>query len=626
MKIGSKATAIVLLFAALVLVNYLASSIPLRIDATADQLYTLSPGTLTLLGKLDDPVALELYFSKSASGLPIFYKNYADRVQEMLRQYVRASHGKLQLTIVDPRPDTPEEEKATAAGLTPQMMSNGEHLTFGLVASQTDRQKAIPIFTPQREPFLEYDLSQLISSVHDSERKKLGLLTSLPLQAPPQMPMMRRLQPARQSQFVVSEWENSFDLVPVESSASELPANLDALAIIHPQNLSPELQFAIDQFILAGKPVLIAVDPSSQYFKRQSGQAGQFGGPQPNVSSNLPDLFKAYGVTYKADTIVADLENAAPVSSEEGVVRYPAWLALNKKAFNAKALPTAQLNSLVFIEAGSFEVKPEPDLTITPLVETSLQTGELPAMMVSMSRPEDLAQQVKASGKKTLAVLLQGKLKSAFPNGRPAGASTKDEKLEVPKEKSQPPSNSLKESSGTTTLVLVADTDWLLDDFSVRRLNFLGSQTAEPLNDNLAFASNTVEFLTGSKELISIRGKGSSQRPFAVVHAMEVEAQKKYQEKLTGLDARLKEIQDKLASLQGKKSEGNRLIASPEVTKAIEDFQKQEAAMRGERRAIRRALREGIDQLENSLLALNLLASPLLLGVFGFWFYRHRRK
>src|SRR3954465_11084376 len=163
MKFGSKTLAIVLLLVGLVLVNYLASSIPVRLDATAESIYSLSDGTKKMLGKIEEPVSIDLYFSKDASGLPIAYKNYAARVQEMLRQYVRASHGKLTLNVINPRPDTPEEERATAAGLQPQVVpATGESLYFGLVATQADQQKSIPALTPQRESFLEYDLSQLV--------------------------------------------------------------------------------------------------------------------------------------------------------------------------------------------------------------------------------------------------------------------------------------------------------------------------------------------------------------------------------------------------------------------------------------------------------------------------------
>ena len=107
---------------------------------------------------------------------------------------------------------------------------------------------------------------------------------------------------------------------------------------------------------------------------------------------------------------------------------------------------------------------------------------------------------------------------------------------------------------------------------------------------------------------------------------MEVEAQKKYQEQLVALEARISETQSKLSQLQGKATESGRLVATPEMQKAIEDFQKQEAGMRRERREIRRALREDIDALGNRLLVINLLATPILVGAFGLWFYRSRRS
>ncbi len=630
MKFGSKALAIALLFVGLVLVNYLASSIPARLDATAESIYSLSPGTKTLLGKIEEPVTLDLYFSKDATGLPIAYKNYATRVIEMLRQYVRASHGKLTLNVINPKADTPEEEKATAAGLTPQVsQQGGDQFFFGLVVTQADQQKNIPAFTPQREQFLEYDLSKLIYGVQQLDKPKLGLLTSLPIQGSSpqdmQMMMMMRQQPTP-GQYVAEEWAQSFNLIKVEATATELPANLDSLAIIHPENVSSKLQFAIDQFLLSGKPVFLALDPSSQYFKRQGGQQAMMGGPTPNVSSDLPTLLGAYGITYDPQKVVGDLENATQVQTGAGgVARYPIWLSLRKNNFSQKALPTAQLSSAMFIESGSIAQKPGSGLTFTPLVETSASSGDIASMMLQFAQPDDVSKQITPSGKKTIAALVTGKFKTAFPDGAPKDEAKPDEKKDEKKPEPAKAADSLKESKGTSTLFVIADTDWLFDDYSVRKFNFFGQTAAEPFNDNLAFASNTVEFLGGSQDLISIRGKGTSLRPFDVVRKMEVQAQKQYQDKLTALDARLQQVQSKLTELQGKKTEGNRLVASPEVAKAIEDFQKQSAQMRGERREIRRALREDIDALENKLLVINLLASPLLVGAFGFWFYRSRK-
>ncbi|MEY2877726.1 MAG: hypothetical protein RLZZ15_106 [Verrucomicrobiota bacterium] len=632
MKLSGKALALVLLFVGLVLVNYLASSIPVRLDATADSIYSLSPGTKSLLGKIEEPVSLTLYFSKDASGLPIQYKNYATRVSEMLRQYVRASRGKLTLTVVNPQPDTPEEEKATAAGLTPQVSrQGGEQFFFGLVVTQADLQKNIPAFTPQREQFLEYDLSKLIYSVQQLDKRKLGLLTSLPLQGTDpqqmQMMMMMRQQP-QPSQMVIAELEQSFQIIRVEASATELPANLDALAVIHPQGVTPKLQFAIDQFLLAGKPVFLAVDPASQHFKRQSNPQQQMMGQAPqNVTSDLPVLLNAYGIAYDPQKVVGDLENATEVrTGQNSTARYPIWLSLRKPNFSEKSLPTAQLNSAMFIESGSLSQKPGTGLTFTSLVETSAAAGDIASMMLQFAQPDDVAKQITASGKKTIAALVTGKFKSAFPDGAPKDEPKPDDKKDDKKPEPAKSADALKESKGTSTLFVIADTDWLFDDYSVQKMNFFGQTAAQPINDNLAFAANTIEFLGGSQDLISIRGKGTSLRPFEVVRKMQVDAQKQYQAKLTALDANLQDVQKKLSELQGKKTEGNRLIASPEVAKAIEKYQKDAAAARVERRKTSRALTVDIDRLETKLLIVNLAVSPLLVIGFGFWFYRSRRS
>lgn len=630
MKPSGKILAIALLFIGLVLVNFLASSFPVRLDTTAERIYTLSPGTQALLGKIEEPVVLDFYFTKSATGLPIAYKNYATRVEEMLRQYARASRGKLTLNIIDPRPDTPEEEKATAAGIQPQLIpTTGEQIQFGLVAIQADQQKTLAALNPQREQFLEYDLSQLVYSVQQIDKRKLGLLTSLPLQGTSaqeaQMMMMMRQQP-KPGQFVATEWEKTFEIIRIEPGATELPPGLDVLAVIHPQDVAPKLQFAIDQFILGGKPVFLAVDPASQHFKRQANpQQPMMGAPTPNVASDLPALLTAYGVAYDPQKIVGDLENATQVQIQGGqIARYPVWLNLRRANFSATSATTGQLNSTIFIESGAFIATAGATTTFTPLIQSSASSGELAAMTLQFAQPDAIARQIIPSGKKTVAALVTGKFKTAFPAGAP-----KDDKPADPAGAATPPSpttDSLKESKTSSTLFIIADTDWLFDDYSIRKMNFFGQTAAEPINDNLALAANSLEFLSGSSDLISIRGKGNSLRPFEVVRTMEINANQKYQEKLSELETRLQSVQQKLSELQGKKGEANRLVASPEVTKAIADFQKQQAAMSGERRQIRRALREDIDQLENRLLILNLLAAPGLIGIFGLWFARSRKK
>jgi ABC-type uncharacterized transport system involved in gliding motility auxiliary subunit len=633
MKPGIKLLAVALLFAGLVLVNYLASSLPSRLDLTAQKIYTLSSGTKALVAKIEEPVQLDLFFSRSSTTLPISIKNYAERVREMLGQYVRSARGKITLNVIDPKPDTPEEERATAAGIAPQTWpASGEQFYFGLVAIQAEQQKVIPALVTDREQFLEYDLSQLLYQAQLVDRRKLGLLSGVPLR--PEMDYMA-MQSGRmpQNQMVISEWEKTFEIVPIEATAEVLPANLDVLAVIHPQNLSSKLQFAIDQFLLAGKPVFVAVDPSSRYFRARGNQMAMMGGPTPNVSSDLPVLFKGWGIVYDPQSVVGDPVEAMPVGgiSPGSVVRYPIWLNVTKDYLNGTALPTSQLESMLLVEAGSFSLKDGSGLTLTPLLESSAQSGTLMGMAVGMTPPEELGRQITPSGKKVLSALIQGKFPSAFPDGLPAEPVKPEAKPEEKKPGSTPAAAAktppaLKASVTKSTLLVIADTDWMFDDYSVRKLNFLGTTAAEPINDNLDFAANALDFLSGSQDLISIRGKGISLRPFKVVEDMEIKAQQKNQEQLTSLEEKLRKVESQLTELEGKKTEGGRLVATPEITKAIDDFRHEQVKLRASRREIRKSLREGIAALENRLLILNLFATPVLVGCFGGWFYYRRRK
>lgn len=620
MKPGlAKTLAVALLAVALLLINFLATRLPVRGDLTAGKIYTLSDGTRSLLGKIEDPVALQFYATRDTAGLPTQYKNFAARVEEMLRAYVRASKGKLTLEVISPAPDTPEEEKAQAAGLQPQQApGTGEAFYLGLVAIQADQQKSIPTFSPQREELIEYDVSALIHSVQQVTKPRLGVLTKLPLAGQPFSMMNQRPQ---RGQLIRDEWARSFEVVTIEPDFTALPEKLDALAVLHPTGLKPAQEFALDQFILSGKPVLLALDPSSTWFKRQGGQQAMFGGPQPDVSSDLPTLLKAYGIKYDAQQVVGDQALATPVNAGNGqVARMPVWLSLTEKNLNSGSPATAQLGSIMLIEAGSVSVDTREGRETIPLIETTATAGTVPGFTLQFAQPDEVSKSLVAgTEKKTLAALVRGPLKTAFPAGKPKDADATD------KDKPADPAASAALTEGKGTLLVIADTDWLLDDFSVRRQSVFGQEMVQPLNDNLFLGSNAIEFLAGSPDLIALRGKRSAQRPFTVVADMETAAQKKYNAQLSALETRISEVQSKLSELQGKSPEGGRLVATPEVLKTIEEFQAQELQMRRERRDIRRALREDIDALETKLLVINLLATPVLLGVFGLWFARHRR-
>lgn len=624
MKIGEKSTIVLLLLAALVLINFLASSYPAKLDLTAQRIYTLSKGTRSLLAKIEEPVDLQFYFSRSLEGLPISFKNYATRVEELLRQYEAAANGLIRLEVIDPEPDSEEEEAAARAGIRGQSLQNGGALYFGLSAAQADNQAVIAFFTTNRESFLEYDISQLLYSVQQFDKPRLGLLTSLPLRSPTAMPMPGQPRPAP-DQVVLGEWERTFEIIDIQASDTDLPDNLDLLAVIHPQEPGPQLVYAIDQHVLAGKPLFLALDPSSRHFKDQGGQNQMFGRPPPNVSSDLPNLLAAWGVTYESQQVVGDNTLASQVITNQGNVRFPVWLTLPEGQFNADLLPTSTLKTMLMIEAGSFTLSESEDLKLVPMIQTTASAGNVASMMLNFTPPEELGRQINPAGEpKILAGLIEGAFRTAYPNGRPAdpAGGTGDE----PDEAESPDPPGLKTSTRPGTVMLVMDTDWLLDTYSVRRMNFLGMTALEPLNDNLSFGSSCLEYLGGSEDLISIRGKGTILRPFKVVQRMEVAAQERHQAQLEEVEARLREVQNQLNQLATEQTEGRRLVATPEIQKSIEDFRAQEASVRAERRKIRKALREDIERLETVLLLANLLIVPVGIGLLGVVFFTRRNR
>ncbi len=623
MKTTSKWVALILLVAGLFLVTIITSFIPGQVDFTSENIYTLSDGSKALLKKVEEPITLDYYFRRSAEEVPIHFKNYATRVEALLRQYKSSGGGNIVLNIIDPKPDTEEEEEAIRSGLSNQRLPNGDNFFFGLKAVQAEQEETIPVFDPKRESFLEYDLSRLLHRVQQLDLPKLGVISSLPVISGYQPGMMPPGQQPPADWAVIEELRASFTIEQVAAEDTELPDDLDILAIVHPAGLSDSILYEIDQFVLSGKPVFIAVDPSSDVQKRSMSQQQRMMGGMPSTSSDLPRLFDKWGIDYDPLYFVADIKNAENVMMGQGgnATRYPAWHKIVD--LSDEAPPTAELNQMFLVEPGSFRVESDSGLKLTPLMVSSEESGRLTASLLNFTPPDELTRQVDPDGKTyVLAGILNGRLSTAFPDGKPKNEEETEGDTGDGGEKS------LKESAGESTLVLIADTDFLSDNYSVRRINFLGMRGLQPLNDNLAFVSNSLEYLAGSEDLISLRGKGTVVRPFTVVRDLESKAQEKFQLEYEDLQEELKDVQGKLSDLQAQQGGRQRLVAGSEVRKLIEDYREEEADKKAELRNIRKKLREDIESLERRLALMNLLAVPCLVGFagIGFFMLRHKRQ
>jgi ABC-type uncharacterized transport system involved in gliding motility auxiliary subunit len=622
----NKWTAAALVLAAVIMLSVIGSRLPGQLDMTATGDYTLSDASKRMVAAIEEPVQLEFYFSRSLEGLPIQLKNYSTRVESLLQQYARANRGAVDLRIIDPRPDTDEEQAAIRSGLQAQPLPSGENLFFGLVAHAAENTAAIAFFNPNRESFLEYDISQLIHQVGRIQQPVIAVLSSLELdpQQPPN-PMQRN---APSGPAFLTELRRSADVRIIEDP-EQLDASIDVLLVLHLQQPDEAMLYAIDQFVLSGRPALLAVDPSS--YNQRSSQANPMMGMQgmPNVSSDLQPLFSAWGVRFDPATVVGDQQLAAPVSTQAGgpPTRYPVWL--NFTSIESTSPLLATLNNLLLVEAGHFNMADEAveGIVFEPLLQTTATSGDVAAASLAFSAPEQIARNLAVDDvPRTLAATLTGPLSSAFPDGPPADESSDDDSADAadPAPASFPADHLAQAEKAT--VILLGDSDFLADDFSVRIMNLFGTRAMTPINDNLSLLFNIVDSLTGNPELIALRGRGTAQRPFTKVSELELQAQAAYQQQLETLEQRLSEVRSRLAELQQRAPQAGQLIADDATRSAIEEFRLEEAEVRSEQRQIRKRLREDIEALNLRLALINLLCAPLLIAGGGIWYLSRRTR
>ncbi|MBR2981702.1 MAG: GldG family protein, partial [Kiritimatiellae bacterium] len=209
------AVALALIAAVIASANLIISSLPLRIDLTAEKLYTLSDGSKAVLGKLEEDVTLKFYFSASSAEMPMAIKTYATQVKNLLKEYELAGGGRVVLESYDPKPDSDAEEWAQRYGVEPQNVNPfGLPVYFGLVAVCGDREETLAAISPRTESTLEYDVTRLVTRVAWPERPVVGLMTSLKGvlgQQPNQMMMMQGMRP-QPGWAAFTELQKDYDL------------------------------------------------------------------------------------------------------------------------------------------------------------------------------------------------------------------------------------------------------------------------------------------------------------------------------------------------------------------------------------------------------------------------------
>lgn len=577
-----------------------------RLDLTEQKLYTISDGTRQILAELDEPINLYFFYSdKVAKDLPVL-RNYAQRVQEMLKAYQMHADGKIRLHLIDPEPFSENEDKAAEFGLQSiPLQQGGDSIYFGLAGTNAlDDVQVIPFFALDQEEHLEYELSRLVQTLAKPELPVVGVLSGLPMTGG--FDMMTR-QPSA-PWMVLEQVRQLFEIETLKSDVDEIPEKVSVLWLVHPKSLSEQTLYAIDQFVLRGGKLMVFVDP---YAEADTGDLP--GELAMDRSSNLEELFKAWGLRLVPDKVLGDGAYAMSVSMGRGErpVRHAGWLNLPRKALDPTDIATAGLESITLATAGILEQVEGAETRFTPLLQSSEYAMPFDAQRFAMlSNPEELIRELEPTGERyTFAARIDGPAHSAFPEG-----------IEGRKD-------GLKQADNINVIV-VADTDLLTDRMWVQVQDFFGQRIPQPWADNGSFTINALDNLAGSEALISVRSRGRFSRPFVVVEELQRAAEQRFRDKEQALQARLAETEQQLAALQGSDDPSKVLELTAEQQSALQRFIQQKLEIRKELREVRYQLNADIEALGRTLKIINIALVPALLtlGVLTLWLWRRRRR
>ena len=586
----------------LVAVNILARRyLPQRLDLTAERLYTLSAGTKQTLARIDEPITLRFYYSARLGEAIPAYGVYAERVRELLDQYVAAAHRKLRLEVFQPQPFSDEEDRAVALGLQGvPLNSQGEQVYFGLAGTNsTDDQQTIPFFAPERERLLEYDLTRVVHALAFPKRVVVGLISGLPLNgAAPASPQGQNAKPMA----VLEQLRQLYDVELLPAALDAVPTGTDVLMLAQPQNLPQQTLYAIDQFVLQGGRAIVFADPYSELLARGGHRAGGA------ADSGLALLFKAWGLKLLPDTVAADRQAARRVmvpdanGSSGQPMDYVAWLDLRAGELNRDDVITASLRQVTMASAGILEPVAGASTKLDPLITTSPdamklrveQVAALPDVggLLTHFKPDDT--------RYVLAAHVTGEADTAFPDGPPQASRATGELL--------------RHSLHPLNLVVVADSDMLDDRFWARTQDFFGRQVVVPVAGNADFVANAIEVLAGGEDLVGLRSRGSSARPFEVVERLQRDADERYAAERSALERKLQQTQAKLRDLtQGEPASANPSL-SPEQARAVDGFRTDLLTTRRQLRTVQAALRQNIAALKLILEFFDIALVPIIVA------------
>ncbi|MBU2596986.1 MAG: Gldg family protein [Planctomycetes bacterium] len=613
-----------------------------KVDITEQRIYSLSNGTKAILGKLNQPITMKLYYSSTAAikgpDQIRYFNNYYKFVRLLLEEYVSASNGMVKLEVIDPRPYSDDEVAAMRYGLKKFPITQEENFFFGLVVqTQFGVEKNIPFFSPSRQNFVEYDISYLVDTAITRQKKRVGILSSLNIMGDEVSPYMARMMQLQGQQpkgpwNIVKQFRLQYEVRSIPKDVNKIE-DIDILLVVHPRDFSEQTLFAIDQFAVNGGRTIVCVDPFCVADEpKQSPMQMQ---TEHNPSSNLEKLMVNWGLEMPKDTYAGDRSLALEGAMRAGdrPQRIIGFLETKPECFNRNTPMTSELNQVRFLYSGVLKQMQMSDedkklIERTPLVITTSKGNSWMASQYEVMSPDAgslMKKFIDGTEPVAMAYLVTGKFKSAFPNGidievdAPENAGDANAPKKVKKH-----IEAIAAAKGNCAVAVFADVDFFSDMVAYSETIF-GTMV---IGDGGNLLLNAIDDFCGSSELIFIRSRGNFKRPFVVVDKIETEAEAQTAQEEAKINAEIAGFENELNTILGSAKQGQEEIVGSSILAKKKELELKILEARKQLKQIRRTRLQRIESLGNRLRNFNMLAAPAVILAIAIVLsiYRGARK
>jgi ABC-type uncharacterized transport system involved in gliding motility auxiliary subunit len=365
--------------------------------------------------------------------------------------------------------------------------------------------------------------------------------------------------------------------------------------------------YQIDQFVLHGGRLLAFIDPMAE--SDRGDPSDPMAQMQAGSASTLDPLLGAWGVQFNNQKVLGDLQYGIGSGNQ----RHIAIISVPGEGMNSDDVVSADLGVVNFSSSGWLQLEEGGSTQVEVLVHSSENAAPIDSSRLRfLANPADLLTGFNPTGDRyALAVRISGQAASAYEQA-PEGLD----------------SSALLAKSGEQgiNVILFADTDILTDRLWVQKQAFLGQNLVNAFADNGNIVINAVDNLLGNRDLISIRTRASSVRPFERVDALQLQAEREYRATEERLQQELADTERKLTELQATRNGEDLLVLSDEQQAEVKRFMERKLEIRRDLRQVQHDLQVDIDNLGTRLKLFNIALVPLLVIVAAVIYSLHRRR